>query len=904
MDAHGTRSATNRIPSPPRRTPCAMRNTRTILPCAVTVLPALLWFTACDRVRTRPEADADVAVAVFRDMLSDDKKPFALTAVAVRPGAYTHPQAREAVVSFTDLNQSASNNRAEVWLLRRQKRWRADRRLAEADEVGCSTIDVDGDGALEVWVVGRSARDGVVSTGGSLISLSSVSYSVLYSYRGYDRTALEEPGPAYRSCEVRFRDSGKHGAPILEETSVTKYFSRHLRRGVTWYVEVASVTRTMDHVLHHGRYVPIGFAVPTEEELRDPLTVAVPTVRPSTAVARVPEIVPAADLRNVAGNAALEFLDAYEREVLAKNGCVITAADARSASGVFAPGHPPYIGPGVVVYLYRLLADKAQQSFEREVLAEKLYVVAAGAAERLRGQMDSVPYTLRTPVRAAYAHVAAIAMLMNPEYAVDPDSTVALAVSRARLFVAPSSGAGGIDTPADRSRRARDLAAAMPFRCETPDGIRAAALLSLAIWSDADVLDAYRVLRRSLRFLEGPPEADGPEEVLRAVYRVCGPVAKPSALSDPKITAALIRELGGIGTKSGFAAIPRGAPVIQRMTNRLAGPLKGGPTGAMLAYVLGNDAAGLDAAGAKAAAPLRGWMAAETVPKSLAAGADAETWLCAALRSFGRRTGSGMPWYLRRPSWALVTLNTQLAGWCFRSGDHGTSSSAVRSAGADAPPVRSSGTFPGYVEPVPQFYAVMGALTAYTQRMLAAYPGVSERLTDRFRDLETLCFALQRVAGKFLMDESLDAGDAAVLDGFARLVGRFESELAGGASGANTPTASLAELGRSKTAIRYAATGRPLRIIALVPSRGRLYWASGVLPSYYEFETPAAAPLHPDAWRRRAADGYVADGRIPFLWRSGLGLGGRPPVPAKTPALKTSPSKPGSAPARKTPAKK
>ena len=109
---------------------------------------------------------------------------------------------------------------------------------------------------------------------------------------------------------------------------------------------------------------------------------------------------------------------------------------------------------------------------------------------------------------------------MNPGYTVDPDSTVALAVARAKLFVDQSSGVAGAGTPADRFRRNRDLAAAMPFRCETPDGIRAAALRSPAIWSDADVLDAYRVLRRSLQFLEGPSEADGPAEVLRAVYRV------------------------------------------------------------------------------------------------------------------------------------------------------------------------------------------------------------------------------------------------------------------------------------------------------------------------------------------------------------------------------------------------
>jgi len=92
----------------------AVRLSLPVIRSAAVVLPALLLFSARGRVRTRPEVDADVVASVFRDMLSDDRKPFALTASAVRPGAYTQPQAREAVVAFTDLNQSAANNRSEV----------------------------------------------------------------------------------------------------------------------------------------------------------------------------------------------------------------------------------------------------------------------------------------------------------------------------------------------------------------------------------------------------------------------------------------------------------------------------------------------------------------------------------------------------------------------------------------------------------------------------------------------------------------------------------------------------------------------------------------------------------------------------------------------------------------------
>jgi|GEM_PF-5952394 len=116
---------------------------RVLIVCIVSLFAAPVW------------ADpllSDVGVArIFAARTNEGGMPFLPIAVTIVEGAFTAPGRTEAVVSFSDANQPHALGIAEIWLLRLEKEnWEPVVKVAESDTADFLTVDLNGDGALEL----------------------------------------------------------------------------------------------------------------------------------------------------------------------------------------------------------------------------------------------------------------------------------------------------------------------------------------------------------------------------------------------------------------------------------------------------------------------------------------------------------------------------------------------------------------------------------------------------------------------------------------------------------------------------------------------------------------------------------------------------------------------------------
>ncbi|EJG06670.1 hypothetical protein Metli_0706 [Methanofollis liminatans DSM 4140] len=212
--------------------------------------------------------------------------------------------------------------------------------------------------------------------------------------------------------------------------------------------------------------------------------------------------------------------------------------------------------------------------------------------------------------------------------------------------------------------------------------------------------------------------------------------------------------------------------------------------------------------------------------------------------------GDGYPAFMQTPAWQEKELTTALASWTELRHDTILYAKQSYTFGRAISVKPEEQAVPGYVEPVPEFYTRLHALTAMTREGLAsleALDPVSERR------LQTLDVALDRLAAisvQELEGSPLTAADHAFIRGVGSLL---DGTLTGVDDRAKT-TAIVADVHTDPyhDLVLEEGVGYTGLVVAACPAPdGSVTLAAGPVFSYYEFTVPLSGRLTDEVWQGR-----------------------------------------------------
>jgi hypothetical protein len=234
--------------------------------------------------------------------------------------------------------------------------------------------------------------------------------------------------------------------------------------------------------------------------------------------------------------------------------------------------------------------------------------------------------------------------------------------------------------------------------------------------------------------------------------------------------------------------------------------------------------------------------------------------------------GEGYPAFMRSAAWLDKQLNTVLGSWAELKHDTILYAKQVYAELGGGPPPPEPEPPRGYVEPVPQFFARLAALTEMTRSGMQSRGLLNELDATSLDTLETLATSLQTMAEKELRGEPLTEDEYTTIRFYG---GRLEElTMAAADSDMEDPLARryleeepqaavIADVATNPAPPPMAleeGVGRVNPIYVVVPIVGAdgssyLQVARGGVFSYYEFPWPIADRLTDEKWRGMLDDG-------------------------------------------------
>jgi len=214
------------------------------------------------------------------------------------------------------------------------------------------------------------------------------------------------------------------------------------------------------------------------------------------------------------------------------------------------------------------------------------------------------------------------------------------------------------------------------------------------------------------------------------------------------------------------------------------------------------------------------------------------------LRALIDEFGQGYPNFMRTQAWQKKELNAALASWTQLR--HDTILYAKQSytpIGTSLPPAVT-----GYVEPVPEFYSRLLALTRMTKQGLFDLDVLSAQAIVRLIVLESILVRLTDIANKELRNQPLSEDDYEYIRGFSSTLERAVMGVE--EKGLKTTLVVDVHTHTAEGNVLEEAVGYvDLIIVACPTSSGSIFLAAGPVLSYYEFKHPMSDRLTDEAWR-------------------------------------------------------
>ena len=221
------------------------------------------------------------------------------------------------------------------------------------------------------------------------------------------------------------------------------------------------------------------------------------------------------------------------------------------------------------------------------------------------------------------------------------------------------------------------------------------------------------------------------------------------------------------------------------------------------------------------------------------------SWLFA-LKPLLNEYGTGYPTFMRTQAWQDKELTTALASWAELRHDtilYAKQSYTIAPTGApERKPVL------GYVEPIPEFYSRLLALTRMTTNGLDEMKVLESSAKHRLENLETILERLIELSEKELKNEELTQDDYEFIKNFGDELNEVIAEVDEKAK-KTTIVADVHTDQNTQQVLEEGVGYVKLIVVAYKVPDGRILIGAGPVMSYYEFKQPMSGRLTDEKWR-------------------------------------------------------
>jgi len=232
-------------------------------------------------------------------------------------------------------------------------------------------------------------------------------------------------------------------------------------------------------------------------------------------------------------------------------------------------------------------------------------------------------------------------------------------------------------------------------------------------------------------------------------------------------------------------------------------------------------------------------------------------WLYA-LQPLLEEFGEGYPTFMQTPAWRDRELHAAVASWAELRHDtilYAKQSYTPTLEMAPPPPQ----PVVGYVEPVPEFYARMRALTSMTREGLAQLNALSDEERSRLESLESILTRLIDISKNELENKELVEADYE----FIRNFGEELESIVAGVEAEGKETTIVADVHTDTNPPRQVLEEGvgyvDLILTAYKLPDGRILIGAGPVFSYYEFKQPIDERLTDEKWREMLEQGEAPE---------------------------------------------
>lgn len=218
-------------------------------------------------------------------------------------------------------------------------------------------------------------------------------------------------------------------------------------------------------------------------------------------------------------------------------------------------------------------------------------------------------------------------------------------------------------------------------------------------------------------------------------------------------------------------------------------------------------------------------------------------------------TGNGYPAFMQKQAWTDKSLNSFLGSWTELRHDTilyakqpvGVAASAIRPQ-PDVTPV-------GYLEPNPNLYARLEALTKQTTDGLQSRQLLDPELKIKLESFQAMLHRFGAISQQELSNQNLSAADNSYLlaiGGTLETQSSFSSSINNQVSSQTDKSIELvADVATdpNKQQVQEEAIGTVLPVYVIVPVNGQPRLLQGGVFSYYEFQQPLSNRLTDEAWQ-------------------------------------------------------
>jgi hypothetical protein len=210
--------------------------------------------------------------------------------------------------------------------------------------------------------------------------------------------------------------------------------------------------------------------------------------------------------------------------------------------------------------------------------------------------------------------------------------------------------------------------------------------------------------------------------------------------------------------------------------------------------------------------------------------------------------GTGYPTFMQTEAWQDKQLTTSMASWAELRHDTILYAKQSYAARSSIPPGPETKRVVGYVEPVPEFYNRLLALTRMTNSGLGEMDVLDTYSTIRLENLEQVLERLVKISEKELQNEELSEEDYDFIESF----GEELEDVIDGVEKEYQKTTIVADVHTDPDSGNVLEEGVgyvDMIVVAYKLPDGRIIMGAGPVMTYYEFEQPMSERLTDESWR-------------------------------------------------------